>query len=655
MTDPQRGQSQPRFEWRSRWSTEIRQLGRRLRSAAFGDRVGLTIFLGALVFYVAYWRIGFFLTDSTTIANAMVNVADGRLAIVETPYSLTLGSQPGLVSGPDGQAFARNYGHVFVSLPLLWVLDLASLVVDPRMLLAGLWSLLIAGFAHHLGGVLGRPELRTGGAILAAVLFVGNAVTATELAADRFALVALQSSTTLAAGATAVFVYRLVDRIEGRRVGAAAGAAVVLATPVSFWASIPKRHALSTAVVAVTLYCFAVSRAEGERAVRARVVAYAVPGLYALVHPFEALFVLLVLGPLDLLSAPSNSPRRLALVAGGFVLSVVPLFVVNTLISGNPFESPRMLPPVDPDAQLPSGPDLEPGSGGGGGGSGSDARTGGSADSGGSGEGGGGGFDPGELLPDPVRRAAGTVDRVVGFVSGSVADGIALVGDVGRLYHVLLRSGWIAGVDYANTAFETIELALLESFPLLAASLAVVADGLGRVRAGIPSLEGFHATDALAGGYAVVFVLVYLPLLPLHSQITPRYLLVTVPALVYLVARIPTVAGTVRAVPRWLAGGYVASVVVGAPALWVVLSAVDPAVGEAFQLHALLALAAAMVALLTAVSLPVHDDRRIVAVGLAVPAGVTTLFLLLSGIEYFSYGSYALGLVRELSALIQII
>jgi hypothetical protein len=144
-------------------------------------------------------------------------------------------------------------------------------------------------------------------------------------------------------------------------------------------------------------------------------------------------------------------------------------------------------------------------------------------------------------------------------------------------------------------------------------------------------------------------------LLPLHSQITPRYLLVTVPALVYLLARVPTVAGAVRAAPEWLAGGYVASVAAGAPVLMAVLSVVDPAVGEAMQFHALLALVAATVALLTAVSFPVHGDRRLVAVGLAVPAGVTTMFLLLSGIEYFSYGPYALGLARELSTLVEII
>ena len=52
----------------------------------FGDRVGLGVFLVAVVFLGLCWRVGFFITDSKTVANLLANVADGRLAVVETPY-----------------------------------------------------------------------------------------------------------------------------------------------------------------------------------------------------------------------------------------------------------------------------------------------------------------------------------------------------------------------------------------------------------------------------------------------------------------------------------------------------------------------------------------------------------------------------------------
>jgi hypothetical protein len=615
----------------------VADLGRRVGAWLFGDRVGLTVFLGTLVFVAAYWRIGFLITDSRTVANALVNVADGRLAVVDTPYSLTLGSLPGLVEGVNGQSFGRNYGHVFVSLPFLWALEVATALFDLRVFLAACWSLLVLLFAWQLGIVTARRSVQTAGALAAAVLFLGNVALATDLAADRTAIVALQASTVVAAALTATLLYRAVRLFEGRAVGAAAGAAVALATPVGFWASVPKRHVVTTAVVAAVIYLFARTRTDDS--IRPRAAMYAVVGLYTLVHPFEALFLLLVVAPLDLLSAPSNGVRDLAGVAAVFLLSLVPLFVVNLLVAGNPIEPPRMLPGVSPDADQALGEGLRPESpeASGGGGAGDGTGAGGNTES--------------------LGLPLGTAGRIVGWLERTVAGGLAALGNPGGLYHTFVRSGWIESVTYPVNDFESIELALAESFPLVALGTGYLVHLGRRVRRDTPAWPGSPGawTSLLSVVLAAVLAFVYLPRLPLHTQITPRYLMPTVPALLFLVARVPKVAETVRESPGWLVRGYLGTVLLGGLALGGVLTAVDPAIGEAMQLHALAALGTGLVATVVLVVPPLSRDARVGAVALGLPAGATTLFLLFSGVEYFDYGSFALGVTRWLSRALQIL
>lgn len=325
-----------------------RQFGRIL----LGDRTGLVIFLGILVWSVAFWRVGFFIRDSVTIANALANVGAGRLAIVETPYALTFGSQPGLVMS-GGKVYGRNYGHVLLSLPILWALDGLTLVADLRLIVAAAWSLLVMALGWQLAVLTGCRRIQTVAAVVALAAFVGNSLVIQPLPAERTALMALQVTTMLAVALLGTLLYRLVARFHCRRVGITAGFAVILATPVGFWTSIPKRHVFTALAVVAILYCFAVSRSGTTRRHHlARAGAYVTIGLLTTLHPFEAFFLFLVLVPVDVLTAPVNDRFSLGLTAGLFILSVLPFFVLNTLISGNPLKPPRMLSGVGQDFSL---------------------------------------------------------------------------------------------------------------------------------------------------------------------------------------------------------------------------------------------------------------------------------------------------------------
>ena len=153
----------------------------------------------------------------------------------------------------------------------------------------------------------------------------------------------------------------------------------------------------------------------------------------------------------------------------------------------------------------------------------------------------------------------------------------------------------------------------------------------------------------------MLFLLLYLPVLPLHAQVTVRYLLVLYPLAVYGMARqapLRRALGTHWRAALWT---WVGGVLVGAQLFVAGVTAGSLARGEAMQVHAFagLAVAGAFGALAAATVVTDRGDRAVaVAGGLAAALG--TDFLLLSGLVYFQYGQYALpaaGWVADLLAV----
>ena len=671
----------------------------------FGDRYGLALFLGALAFVATYWRVGVFITDSYAVANALYNLSNGNLAIVELQYSLTLGSQPGLVVAGDS-AYGRNFAHVVASLPVLWLLEALTAVFDLRLVVAAGWSGLVVAFADQVGRLVDRHRpIAVGGAVLAGLAFLANVAVATPLSRRWLAFLSLQVTTLIATGLVAVAVYRLLAAVHGRRVGLLVGAGTVLATPLSFWGTIPKRHALSALFVVTVLAAFYASRTadSDRRALAFRALTYAVVALFTWLHALEALAVFAALVPVDLLTARSNHPRRLAVVGLVFALALLPFLVTNAAISGNPLRPPRALTPIQ---NLAEPPEL---GGGGTGGTGQSAATpaptdppttgtetsgaaGNATATDGAGTDGGAtasGGTPTTATPTASGTTApqsgngsggaptgspGPIAAVSGFVTALVAAGVraaemgagffgrgvgAAVADPARLYYTFVESARVPEyVDYATTQEELIDLAVLEVAPRLGALGWGVAAGVRRLRTR-PSLAAVRTAlarparqaDLLAVAVAVSFASIYLSRLPLQTQITVRYLVPIMPLGLYGLGRLGAVQRVAEARPRSLVGPYLAVVALGGIALLAVHARFALAIGEAMQLHASLSLASvALIVVWTLVDATgIHRDDRVTRLVIALAAGLTTLFLLFTGFVYFGYADYALPAVDALT------
>jgi hypothetical protein len=604
-------------------------LGHRL---LFGDRVGLLVFLGSLCLFLALWRTAFLINDTYTIANGLAAVEHGDIALPSAEYGSL--QSPG-TNRHGGDAFARNYGVIVLSLPFLYALRGIEAVADLPIALVAVWSLLVYATVLVAGRQFGRERLaRIGGGVVVAALFVGNVALAQPIDSPPYHQLALQLLHVTVAAFVGTLAYRFVAHTDGRRLGLVAAVAVVGGTPLAFWASVPKRHVV-TAAVALALALGLVYSRDRERdwAFESRALCYVLLALLAWIHAPEALILFVPFVAVDLATADENDLRTLSTLGAVFAVALVPLLVTNTLISGDPLTVPRML-------------------GGGDAGGGVDLSGGQSSD-GGSGDGGGGSSLPGVLLLaiaafqsalEPFSKLWGLADQGANRIAA----------EPGAAIQTFLRSGYVERIADRAEGTPEANLALLESAPALAAILGALPVGVSTLRR---SFENRSVPRTITSGdvfllaTAILLSLVYSERLPIHAQVTVRYLFPVAPMLVCLIVRLPPIRRALLAHWRATLWSVAGGVLIGGQLVLVALVALDVGRGEAFQFHALLGLAVGA-ALGTWSLLAVATDRldRLGAVLFGLAVASAAVFVGFAAIEYFGLGgTHALPMIRAVA------
>ena len=623
---------------------KVRSVGYLFGRIVVGDRVGFAIFLSTLLFAALTWRVGFFITDNYTLANTLAALGEGHLTVEQAVYGDL--ETPGMQIS-DGRLYGRNYGQVALAVPLLWTLQAATRLVDFGLLFAALWSLVLLALAVQIGVLTGRRTVSVAvGAVLALAFFALNALFAEPLSQTLVAMAALQLGTVLATAWAGSTMYRLLSRIHDRRVGIAAGSMAIVATPVGFWAAIPKRHVTVVAIMVAILYTF--YRSRGDEAPDSllsplgfRALSYALIGVLTWIHAGEGFVVFLALLLVDVPTARSNDGRTLLVVGAAFALSFVPFFLTNLLMSGDPVRPPRMLTQF---GELTDDQTFSSGSGGG------------------SSSGGASGFLP-PVFGSLVAELSNRLSLIFGpFVRGARVS----VTQPNDIYQTFVRAGYLENVGRLDNS-QAINLTLLESAPILGGTIGLLGTATLVVRTHIytsgmsmrdrfteafvdhrPTAE--RSTDAFVGLSSLFVFLVYIPRLPLHAQVTVRYLLPLYPLAVYGIFRMASVRRTITRHGRLTLWSYLGGVLFGSQLIFVAVSVGTVGRGGALQLHAVAGLVVGTAFALA--TLASSFDSRfdpVTAVSGGLSAALGTNLVLLSGLVYFQYGPYVLPMMDWLA------
>lgn len=627
--------------------------GETLTRVLFGGRPGLALFCGSLALFALTWRVGVLFNDIGLFPTMLEYMADGKLSF-GTPEDFDFG-YPGM-HHRNGEVYGRAYGLVAPALPVLLLLEATEPLVSHTWLTAFGWSALVLATGALAGDHFGqrRRGLAAGGAA-AAVALLANAWFYKPLGTD-LELVALQGVTMVAGAVVVVGVYRLLADRHGTTVGLLGGVTALLGTPVTVWATTPKRHTLTAMFVVLALFAFARSRNDG-RTVREqtayRGAAYAAAGLLAWVHAPEGFTLFAALALVDVPTAPRNDTPTLAAVSGLFALSLVPFFVTNTLVSGNP-----VLPPHFLDAY--SGGSLANAAGGG-----ADA-TASTANSGATGSGGDGGAAStgGSWLVGVVgavvavgQSAVAKADPAVALVERGVdmylSGSVVLATEPERVFRTFVRWGGSASATQMTLFLnDATNLSVIESAPVVVGMVALpLRRRVAKLRSGTLTLrDSVDPVDLVVVVFSLLFACLYINRLPVRLMVTVRYLHPLYPVAVYGLFRLPQVRSLLVTQTRSAVLGYEATVLLGLPLSYGALLLFETTNGRVVQSLGLVSLAVATV-LVVSLLAGTRDERAdpVAAGAFGAAVGVTTMYLLLTSVILFHHGPSALPAVDVFS------
>jgi len=318
----------------------------------FSDDTSTLFFFASLTFCLALWNLNIFINDEVTLAAQLINLGHGVLSLETTPTRL----YEGLSFGGSGPMLAFTYqGHVYAfythalavfAAPFYGLLYIISATVGIRLFFASLWSFSIFMVSWLLGKRWGKPRLgRDLGAFVALGLLIINIYVATKLPPLVFdqwgALMAIQLFNILATSAIVLFSLSIFRRyFANGRIAAFGAAYILVATPVTFWAVSAKDHTASVLLIVASIWSLYIYLLDGKT--RYRYLSYILVGISFWVRVFDAIPLLIAIVLTDLLTSEGRI-KALITAAVTVTLGMVPYFINNFLLFGNPFLSPVYL------------------------------------------------------------------------------------------------------------------------------------------------------------------------------------------------------------------------------------------------------------------------------------------------------------------------
>ncbi|MGZ5520511.1 MAG: hypothetical protein ACXWET_01935 [Halobacteriota archaeon] len=325
---------------------------RTLYRYVFSDDTSTLFFFASLTFCLALWNLNIFINDEVTLAAQLINLGHGVLSLETTPTRL----YEGLSFGGSGPMLAFTYqGHVYAfythalavfAAPFYALLYIISATVGIRLFFASLWSFSIFMVSWLLGKRWGKPRLgRDLGAFVALGLLIINIYVATKLPPLVFdqwgALMAIQLFNILATSAIVLFSLSIFRRyFANGRIAAFGAAYILVATPVTFWAVSAKDHTASVLLIVASIWSLYMYLLDGKT--HYRYLSYILVGISFWVRVFDAIPLLIAIVLTDLLTSEGRI-KALITAAVTVTLGMVPYFINNFLLFGNPFLSPVYL------------------------------------------------------------------------------------------------------------------------------------------------------------------------------------------------------------------------------------------------------------------------------------------------------------------------
>jgi|GEM_PF-1755666 len=327
---------------------------KKLSNFLYSNSIALLIFFSSFFILLSFASTRLFLSDEGVILDQFYNLINGSLAIKIAKINTVKGI---FILVGNNLYGLFSYSLLLLSLPIYYLLRIIDHYYGAHLFIVQLWAL-SGGLIIYLIMKHNNPKLAVKSGILSyCILIFSNWYFFKPIYFPKWGeLLSIELTNILITSFLVLIIHQLFKKLFSDKIALFASFFVILATPISFYALTLKHHSLTLFFTLLSIYYFYKHFESKDN--KFIFIAYFFAGLCVWTRILDGAILLLTLLAMDFLILKKREAKYISNVLILIIISLIPFFIFNYLILGNPFSILESTPLTDKAITLQTAKDF---------------------------------------------------------------------------------------------------------------------------------------------------------------------------------------------------------------------------------------------------------------------------------------------------------
>jgi 4-amino-4-deoxy-L-arabinose transferase-like glycosyltransferase len=296
------------------------------------NQLPLLVFFGSMFLFISFAGTRLFFSDEGIILDQFYNLINGSLALKIAKINVEKGIYMTIGTNLYGKF---SYSLLILSLPTYYILKIIDNIYSAHLFILQLWAV-IGGMVVFLSGKIRNiKHAKAWGVLTFFILIITNQYFFKSIYFPKWGeLLSIEFTNIMISSFLILIIYLFFKNFFGNKIAVFASFFIMLATPISFYAITLKHHNLTLLLTLLSFYFFYKSYEKKDN--KFIFLAYISAGLCVWTRILDGSVLLVSLMIIDIVIF-RRSIKYISSVSIVILISLLPFFVFNYLILGDPF------------------------------------------------------------------------------------------------------------------------------------------------------------------------------------------------------------------------------------------------------------------------------------------------------------------------------
>lgn len=316
--------------------------------------IPILIFFSSFFILLSFAGTRLFLSDEGVILDQFYNLINGSLAINIAKINTVKGI---FILVGDNLYGLFSYSLLILSLPVYYFLRIIDPYVGAHLFILQLWALSGGVIVYLIMKFKNQKFAVISGILSYFILIFSNWYFFKPIYFPKWGeLLSIELTNIIITSFIVLIVYQLFKKLFGDKIALFASFFVIFATPISFYALTLKHHSLTIFFTLLSIYYFYKHYERKDN--KFIFLSYFFAGLCVWARILDGVILLITLLAMDFLILKKRNVKYISHILLIILISLIPFFIFNYLILGNPLSILESTPLTDKAVTLQTAKDF---------------------------------------------------------------------------------------------------------------------------------------------------------------------------------------------------------------------------------------------------------------------------------------------------------